>query len=216
VLSDSDFEVLSSDPLVVLIHNFVTSLEADALISAAETKFKRSTVVCDEPGGCLDSRRTSESAHLGYDARFEPIRQRARELSGLDTCETIQVVRYYEGQEFRPHLDAFDPKTAEGAREIRTGGQRGATFLVYLQDPEAGGATVFPEIGLSVAPERLAAVFWRHQRKGSQALDKRTLHGGAPVLKGRKIAANIWLRQPRVRYATQINEQLAPMPRLIF
>jgi prolyl 4-hydroxylase len=165
--------------------------------------------VCDDPQGCVDPRRTSESAHLGEDPNVEPIRERARRFSRLRSCETLQVVRYYVGQEFRPHLDGFNADTKEGKRELKRGGQRGATFLVYLDKPEAGGATVFPEAGLSVLPIPRAAIFWRHQLPNGK-LDPRMLHGGAPVERGTKRAVNVWLRLPRVRPGVQINSQLTP------
>jgi prolyl 4-hydroxylase len=203
------FEVLVADPQILLVHDFVTEEEAAYLIAAGDKLMRRSMVVCDEPGGCVDARRTSESAHLGFDPNVEQIRQRAREFARLETCETIQVVKYAVGAEFKPHWDQFDGSTKEGRREIREGGQRGATLLVYLDKPEAGGATVFPNVGLSVLPIPRAAVFWRHQLPNGQN-DPRTLHGGAPVLAGKKTAINLWLRLPRARTKVQINSQLTP------
>jgi prolyl 4-hydroxylase len=202
-------EVLCTEPQILLVHDFVTEAEAAYLIAAGEKRTQRSTVVCDKPGGCVDAQRTSDSAHLGDDPNVEPIRQRAREFAGLQTCEPAQIVRYFVGQEFRPHLDAFDAGTKEGAREIRMNGQRGATLLVYLKCPDGGGATVFPKAGLSVLPIARAAIYWRHHLPNGQ-LDPRALHGGAPVTAGTKVAANLWLRLPRPRLGVQINRQLTP------
>ena len=39
-------------------------------------------------------------------------------------------------------------------------GERLMTFMVYLSDVEAGGHTVFPNLGLSVPPVRGSALFW--------------------------------------------------------
>jgi prolyl 4-hydroxylase len=189
-------ETLSFDPLVVIIHGFVSELEAGELVAAADGRFARSGVVCDKPGGrCIDPARTSESAHLGDDPRCEPVRQRAMRFARLASCEPIQVVRYGPGQEYRPHLDQFSEQLDAGRREIARGGQRGATFLVYLVRPEIGGATIFPKLGLAVPPIPMAAVYWTHQLPSGHT-DERTLHGGAPVLAGVKYAANVWLRRP--------------------
>lgn len=38
--------------------------------------------------------------------------------------------------------------------------ERLMTFMVYLSDVEAGGHTVFPNLGLSVPPVKGSALFW--------------------------------------------------------
>jgi prolyl 4-hydroxylase len=63
---------------------------------------------------------------------------------------------------------------------------------MYLNTPAAGGATVFPDIGLDVAPVRGHAVFFSYARPHPST---RTLHGGATVLAGEKWVATKWLRE---------------------
>ena len=43
---------------------------------------------------------------------------------------------------------------------LKYGGPRFCTFMIYLTDVEAGGRTVFPTIGVSVAPKLGDALFW--------------------------------------------------------
>ena len=66
--------------------------------------------------------------------------------------------------------------------------------MCYLNTPEAGGATVFPDVGLQVAPVRGNAVFFSYDRPDPAT---RTLHGGAPVSAGEKWVATKWLREGR-------------------
>ena len=53
--------------------------------------------------------------------------------------ETIQVMRYEAGQEYRSHHDYFHDDV-----NVVNGGQRLATVLMYLSDVEEGGEAVFP------------------------------------------------------------------------
>jgi prolyl 4-hydroxylase len=63
---------------------------------------------------------------------------------------------------------------------------------MYLQEPQQGGATTFPDVGLEVAPARGCGVFFSYDRPDPST---RTLHGGAAVLAGEKWVATKWLRE---------------------
>ena len=75
---------------------------------------------------------------------------------------------------------------------MQRGGQRVGTLVMYLNAPEGGGATTFPDVGLEVAPVRGNAVFFSYDRAHPAT---GTLHGGAPVTAGEKWVATKWLRE---------------------
>jgi prolyl 4-hydroxylase len=77
---------------------------------------------------------------------------------------------------------------------VARGGQRVGTVVMYLNSPEKGGGTIFPDVGLEVAPVRGNAVFFSYDRPHPST---KTLHGGAPVLAGEKWVATKWLRERR-------------------
>jgi prolyl 4-hydroxylase len=102
------------------------------------------------------------------------------------------VLRYQPGAQYLPHHDYFDPAQPGATSILARGGQRLATLVMYLNTPEAGGATTFPDVGLEVAPIKGNAVFFSYSRPDAAT---RTLHGGAPVQAGEKWVATKWLRQ---------------------
>ena len=67
-----------------------------------------------------------------------------------------------------------------------------ATLIIYLNDPDAGGATIFPDIGLEIAAVRGNAVFFSYERAHPGT---GTLHGGTPVTRGEKWIATRWMRE---------------------
>ena len=77
---------------------------------------------------------------------------------------------------------------------MRNGGQRIATFFIWLNDMEEedGGATLFPDLGLKCIPEQGSGLFWWNQR--GDILLEETKHCGTPVKKGTKYGMNIWIR----------------------
>ncbi|XP_019626673.1 PREDICTED: prolyl 4-hydroxylase subunit alpha-3-like [Branchiostoma belcheri] len=71
-------------------------------------------------------------------------------------------------------------------------GQRIVTFLFYLSDVEAGGATVFPRLNLAVPAVKNSAVMF-HDLKKSLDFEEDSQHAGCPVLMGSKWIANKWI-----------------------
>lgn len=189
-------EVLSSDPQILLLRDFISSDEGACLLGQAEKNFTNSKVTCSEANGCVSDYRTSSTAYLPSTKVNGIIAKRGMTFAKLGFAEDLQVVRYFPGQQFKPHLDAFDPSTFEGRKELAGfgGRQRDATLLIYLNKPEAGGATRFERLGLEVAPEPGAALYWKNVDPRSGKIDHRTLHAGLPVESGVKFAVNLWLR----------------------
>lgn len=60
-----------------------------------------------------------------------------------DLEEYFQIVQYEPGQFYRPHQD-------QNSKADSLVGVRLSTFFLYLQTPEAGGATYFPKLGVKV------------------------------------------------------------------
>jgi prolyl 4-hydroxylase len=186
-------------PRVVLFGDLLSPGECEALIEMSRGKLERSNVV-DRQTGRYERHpdRTSEGTYFrrAENELIERIEKRIAELTGcpIERGEPIQVLHYGPGNEYKPHFDYFDPADSGNRKVLSMGGQRVGTLIMYLNDVQGGGSTVFPDIGLDVLPRRGNAVFFAYSDDEGR-LDRRTLHGGSPVGAGEKWIATKWLRQ---------------------
>ena len=194
-----DVDVLTSLelPCVVVFGQLLSDDECTGLMALAAPRLARSETVDNATGGTeVNVARTSDGMFFerGEAPLIERIEQRIAELLHwpVDHGEGLQVLRYRPGAEYRPHHDYFDPVHPGTERILQRGGQRVASVVMYLNTPEGGGATTFPDVGLEVWPVRGNAVFFSYDRPHPST---RTLHGGAPVTAGEKWVATKWLRQ---------------------
>ena len=174
-------ETVSDEPLIFVIHDFLTPEECEAHIAASEgagygeapVNTERGFVMCKD---IRDNLRVMVDDMTLAAALFErarpllPPRIGQWHLLGLN--ERLRYYRYDVGQTFRPHYDgSFDRSRNEGSY---------LTFMVYLNDGFTGGATVFyhddTRPRASVVPKQGMALVFEHQQ----------LHEGAQVESGRK------------------------------
>lgn len=186
-------------PRVILFGNLLSKEECEQMIALSRTKLARSSVVNSETGAYdIHPHRTSSGTHFqrGENDLVRRIEKRISELVSypIEKGEPIQILHYQPGGEYKPHFDYFDPTYPGNDKVLSMGGQRVATLIMYLSDVDAGGSTVFPDIGLDVLPRQGNAVYFAYCTPEGQ-LDKRTLHGGSPVAEGEKWIATKWLRQ---------------------
>ncbi|KQU84721.1 proline dioxygenase [Variovorax sp. Root318D1] len=184
-------------PRVVVFGNLLSPEECEGLIAAARVRLARSLTVETRTGGeVLNVDRTSEGMFFerGENDIVARLEQRISALLRwpVEFGEGLQILRYAPGAQYRPHYDYFDPGEPGTPTILKRGGQRVATLVMYLQEPEQGGATTFPDVGLEVAPVRGTGVFFSYDEPDPAT---RTLHGGAPVLAGEKWVATKWLRE---------------------
>lgn len=197
--ADRDVRVVMAlaAPRIVVFADLLAADECAEMIALARSRLARSETVETTTGGsAINEARTSDGmfftpGEFPVCARLE---QRIAALVDwpIENGEGLQVLRYGPGAEYRPHYDYFDPAEAGTPTILKRGGQRVASVVCYLNTPEGGGATVFPDIGLEVAPVQGNAVFFSYDRPHPST---RTLHGGAPVTAGEKWVATRWLRE---------------------
>ncbi len=184
-------------PRVVVFGGLLSDAECEQLMALSRPRLERSKTVDNATGGDeINASRTSDGMFFerGETALITRIEARIAALLRwpVNHGEGLQILRYRPGAEYRPHHDYFDPVHPGTAKILERGGQRLGTLVMYLNTPEGGGATTFPDVGLEVAPVRGNAVFFSYDRAHPST---RTLHGGAPVTAGEKWVATKWLRQ---------------------
>lgn len=187
------------NPRVVVFGDLLSAQECEELIALATPRLARSLTVATKTGGEeVNADRTSNGMFFqrGENDLVRRIEERIGRLVDwpVENGEGLQILHYTPGTEYKPHYDYFDPAEPGTPTILRRGGQRVATLVMYLSEPEKGGGTTFPDVHLEVAPKRGNAVFFSYERPHPST---RTLHGGAPVLAGEKWIATKWLRERR-------------------
>jgi prolyl 4-hydroxylase len=141
--------------------------------------------------------RTSETCDLAAD---EPIvklvEQKIVAFSRLDPAygEPIQGQRYAVGQEFKAHTDYFDAGSEDYEKYTAVAGQRTWTVMIYLNEPEAGGATRFKAIDKLVQPETGKLLAWNNRRPDGSP-NPSTIHHAMKVRAGTKYVITKWFRE---------------------
>ncbi|MBC7435746.1 MAG: 2OG-Fe(II) oxygenase [Bdellovibrionales bacterium] len=186
-----------ANPRIVVFGNVLSDEECDALIALAKPRLARSLTVETKTGGEeLNADRTSDGMFFqrGEHELVQRIEARLARLVNWpeENGEGLQILHYTAGAQYKPHYDYFDPNELGTPTILKRGGQRVATIVMYLSEPEKGGGTVFPDIHMEVAPKKGNAVFFSYERPHPST---RTLHGGSPVVAGEKWVATKWLRE---------------------
>ncbi|MFN0185143.1 MAG: 2OG-Fe(II) oxygenase [Aquabacterium sp.] len=183
-------------PRVVVFGGLLTDAECDELAALAAPRLSRSETVVNATGGSeVNQARTSDGMFFerGEFPLCDRIERRLAALLHwpLVNGEGLQILRYRPGAEYKPHHDYFDPAQPGTPTILKRGGQRVGTIVMYLNTPERGGSTIFPDVALEVAAIKGNAVFFSYDRAH---VSTRTLHGGTPVIAGEKWVATKWLR----------------------
>jgi prolyl 4-hydroxylase len=179
-------------PGIGMIHfpSFLSPEECQHIANVAVSTLVPSTVFDPASGRQVANPvRTSDGTVVGpaqEDLVVQAVLRRVAKATRTDVAqgESLSVLRYSPGQEYRPHFDAM----------ARTSNNRIKTVLMYLNDSYAGGQTAFPDLGLVFAAKAGdALVFDGLNPDGSVNLLSR--HAGLPVTRGTKWVATRWIRE---------------------
>jgi prolyl 4-hydroxylase len=201
--ADRTVQVLAraENPTLALLGDLLSAEEAAHLIALARPRLRPSTVVDPKTGrDQVEAHRTSLGMffRLRENAFIARLDRRTSEVMNLpvEHGEGFQVLHYPEGALNAPHFDYLVPSNDSNRASIARSGQRVSTLLIYLNDVEAGGETIFPNLGWSVAPKLGNGTYFEYENERGE-LDERSLHGSNPVVHGDKWVATKWMRERR-------------------
>lgn len=173
---------------------FLNERECAAIVAMIDAR-RRPSTIADDVGDPLF--RTSETCDLDQsDPLTQELDLRIAAYLGIDAAmgEPMQGQRYAPGQEFKLHTDYFEPDGADYQTHCATSGQRTWTAMIYLNAPEAGGATRFKTIEKIVQPEQGKMLCWNNRLPDGRP-NGNTLHQGMKVRLGVKYVITKWFRE---------------------
>ncbi|KAG9135841.1 hypothetical protein Leryth_002553 [Lithospermum erythrorhizon] len=210
-LTTIPFQVLSWKPIALYFPNFATAHQCEGIIEQAKKRLAPSLLMLrkgeteEQTKGTRTSSGTFISASEDKTGILGAIEDKIAKATMIPRShgEAFNVLRYEIGQRYLSHYDSFDPAEYGPQKS-----QRVASFLLYLSDVDEGGETVFPFedgqnmdpsfdfskcIGLKVKPRRGdGLLFYSLFTNGT--IDKTSLHGSCPVIRGQKWVATKWIR----------------------
>ena len=179
---------------IYVMPNFLSEADRREIVTRSDRTLQPSSVLGEFPD---PDYRTSRSGNLDPKDPFtSQIDRRIAALLGLDPAlgETIQGQRYDVGQQFKGHMDYFHVTMPYWEQQRIIGGQRSWTAMVFLVEPEAGGATYFEEVKIKVAPRAGTLLAWNNM-DGNGEPNARSKHQGMPVEAGTKYIITKWFRE---------------------
>lgn len=189
-----DVSTCVETPTIRVLESVLDADECAELIEQARPRLNRSRTVTDHGTNEVSTARTSSGMFfkLCETELVTRIEHRLADMVDLpvDHGEGLQVLHYEPGQQYEPHYDWFDPNQAGYKSLTKTGGERVASILMYLNTPEGGGGTHFPRVNLTVCARLGSAVYFAYENG-----DQSSLHAGLPVTVGEKWIATKWLRE---------------------
>lgn len=205
-------EEMNLDPRIIVFHDVISVAEMNFLKKEGSKVFSRSGIQNKGlPTKNDDEFRVSFTGWVldgpDPDSISRKLSVRVGLISGLDTTykeifsssEAFQVVNYGIGGMFNVHRDNlyhpyWGPSSPADIYYVRGSGDRIATWMFYINDVRAGGATIFPRTNTRIPVIKGAAAFWYNLLPNGE-IDDRVFHGGCPVLLGSKWISNKWIRE---------------------
>jgi len=179
---------------IFMAPTFIMPAGCRALCDLIESKRRPSTLA--DPNGD-QTFRTSETCDMDASIGVvNDVRTAICTLLGIDQrfAEPLQGQRYSPGQQFKRHGDYFRVGSDDYEKYCAVSGQRTWTAMAYLDEPEAGGHTVFSDLDIDMKPTTGTLLMWNNLLPDGTP-NMATMHQATPVEIGVKRIITLWFRQ---------------------
>jgi len=184
-------------PRIYIVHNLLSKSEREHIKSLGTKAGLEKALIIPYGGKDLvqSTTRTNTAAWLEFnqDETIGGLEKMLAEITGTtpEHGENLQVLHYEAKQEFQEHHDYFDPAT-DPPENFEPGGNRLATAIIYLDNAEKGGETLFTKIDKRVKPlPGDAVLFYNLSPDGN--VDVQSMHAGQQPIGGEKWVATKWI-----------------------
>ena len=211
---EGKFHRVSWSPHLYVMDDFLTEKECQQMIKNAYPTLSTGSLVGDNINKKIKDLRFTVVPDNKITKVEQTVIDRIHDNVRLseEHGEILQVSEYLPGQKYTLHPDSID--SGPGPHSM----QRIVTFLMYLNDVEEGGSTIFPRGNglnqhisrhdtepwnlqhycnqnetLKIKPKRGRAIFW-YNHHTDLSWDPNTIHGACHVKKGIKYVAQRWIR----------------------
>jgi len=182
------------------IDNVLSKTECDFIIEQSKKFLIPSTILSGE-----SEYRTSRNCFVPYEHPLclkiaKCVQDLIKDIDDveipIDHFESLQVVNYKSGEYYKEHEDYFYTDSKEDQVELKKGGQRTWTALIYLntmKGRDGSGGTEFTKQHKTIYPKIGRMVIWRNLING-RVLES-TQHQGLAPIGCEKWVCNVWVRE---------------------
>lgn len=201
--SEQNTIIVNELPLIQTCPNFLSKDECNELIEYSKGKLEQGEVVDGITGESVvnvDYRSAFTCALSKSSEISKTIFNKVEKFTNISSLqyEIASITHYAVGQQFKLHPDYLNPRDTHDSKSIlQYGGNRIGTIIIYLNEVEKGGETLFPWIGQFIIPKTGKLVHFKYNYSNAE-LNIRTEHASMPVLEGEKYILTIWFREQPV------------------
>lgn len=188
--------IVNKEPLIFFINDFLNYEECTYLRFLAKDKLSQSQI----GKGITNVIRTGSSCFINKKSEdiLMLIEKKITSLfpnEDLDIIESFNIIKYKLHQTYAYHTDTHNVNNDGIAvdHKGKTIRQRKYTTICYLNEVNKGGDTRFELLNINIKPIMGRLLVFKNVLQDSNKLDRRSLHGGLPVIKGEKWIMTSWL-----------------------